>query len=139
MNPPDEKRPPTSPQAWLAHADSDLTLAIAGKNNESVLPEQICFHAQQAAEKALKAVLVHRRVDFPLTHDIEQLLQIAEHAGIDLPNDVSLAGTLTPYAVETRYPGFWQPITDPDVDEALGLAEQILVWAKRHVAKDNTG
>jgi HEPN domain-containing protein len=62
---------PGSPEERLAHAESDLNLARLGKNRDDVLPEQVCFHAQQAAEKALKAVLRHRKIEFPLIHDNE--------------------------------------------------------------------
>ena len=43
---------------WLRHAESDLSLAQIKRNGDEILIETLCFHAQQAAEKALKAVLV---------------------------------------------------------------------------------
>jgi HEPN domain-containing protein len=76
MNPPGSKRLPTSPDEWLMHALSDLKLGKLGQKNKGILRQQICFHAQQAAEKAFKAVLLYRKVDFPLTHDIEELMDI---------------------------------------------------------------
>ncbi len=66
MNPPAKKRTPTTPEDWMIHALSDLKLAQLGKENEDVLHEQICFHTQQAVEKALKAVLLFCKIDFPL-------------------------------------------------------------------------
>jgi HEPN domain-containing protein len=42
-------------------------------------------------------------------------------------------GDLTPYAVETRYPGYWDEINEADVDVALNLAEQVLTWAEKHI------
>ncbi len=62
------------PEEWLVHAKSDLNLARLSKGRDDVLPEQVCFHSQQAAEKALKAVLLHRKIEFPFIHDIEELL-----------------------------------------------------------------
>lgn len=55
---------PGGPQDWLRHAWSDLELARI-KRNSKVLLEDLCFHAEQAAEKALKAVLVFESVAFP--------------------------------------------------------------------------
>lgn len=52
-----KRLPPNVPQIWLDHATSDLALVRLGLGSKDVLPEQICFHAQQAVEKALKAVL----------------------------------------------------------------------------------
>jgi len=128
MNLPRESRDAVSPHEWLKHARSDIRLARLALNEE-ILPEQICFHAQQAAEKALKAVLLHRKVDFPFTHDLEQLVDVAQNAGITIPDDLSDIGSLTPYAVQARYPGFWGEITDSDLDEAVTLAERALGWA----------
>lgn len=125
-----DQRKSGTPKDWLTHAESDLNLARLGHGSEQVLPQQICFHAQQAAEKALKAVLLSGRVDFPLTHDIEQLLEIAERAEIDLPPEVRDASQLTPYAVETRYPGSWQEVTDDDANAAIELAQHVIIWAK---------
>ena len=102
MTPP--KRPLLiDPPAWIISAESDLTLARLG-HIQDVLPEQICFHAQQAVEKAFKAVLISASVEFSLTHDLEELLDIFAEAGIPVPEELLYAGSLTPYAVETRYP-----------------------------------
>jgi HEPN domain-containing protein len=113
----------------MSHAESDLRLARLAAADESIRPEQVCFHAQQAAEKAIKAVLLARRIEFPLTHDIEELLEIAEAGLIKLPEDLRDAGLLTPYAVETRYPGNWAELAERDVEEAMHMAEQVLAWA----------
>lgn len=129
MKPPLEHGPPGSPQDWLAHAESDLNLARIAREQKDVLPEQACFHAQQAAEKALKAVLLFKKIEFPLVHDIEELLELAKQNGLVLPREVSDAGALTPYAVEARYPGHMEEIAPSDVDEAIHLAEGVFTWA----------
>ena len=89
----------------------------------------MCFHAQQASEKALKAVLLFNRVPFPLTHDLEALLELAKGGGIALPKAIEEIGTLTPYAVEARYPGQMEDLAASDVTEAIGLAEAVVRWA----------
>lgn len=58
-----------SGQDWLTRARSDLALARMTKTR-AVLYEHLCFHAQQASEKALKAVLGSHGVPFPKTHDL---------------------------------------------------------------------
>lgn len=135
MKPHERKRLPSSPEEWMAHALSDLNLARLGQEKEDILHEQICFHAQQAVEKALKAVLLFNKVDFPLTHDLDDLLDIAENAGIPLPTEIMDAGILTPYTVETRYPGYWEEITEQDVDEAIKLAKRTLMWVSEYISK----
>ena len=134
MTPMSKRPPPGSPEDWLAHAKSDLHLARLGKDRPEILPEQVCFHAQQAAEKALKGALLSRRIEFPLTHDIEELLEIAERSGLHVPPPVADAGSLTPYAVASRYPGSWEEITSPEVDEAIRSAEEVVTWATTLIA-----
>ena len=95
------KFPPGSPDEWFSHAMSDLSLARIGADSDEVLPEQICFHAQQAAEKDLKAILLRKGIEFPLIHDLEELLEIARQGKIQLPEWAENIATLTPYAVET--------------------------------------
>lgn len=133
MTPPPRKGFLASPGEWLAHARSDLAFARLGLNQD-ILPEQLCFHAQQAVEKALKAVLLHAGVDFPFTHDLEALLDTLSSAGIEVPDELQDVGLLTPYAVETRYPGFWGEIGAADVRDAIGLADRVLAWAQTRVA-----
>jgi hypothetical protein len=63
----------------------------------------VCFHAQQAVEKALKAVLAARGVEFPFIHDISGLAKLCREAGAPLPGDLDGADLLTPYAAGLRY------------------------------------
>ena len=128
MTPPLKQDPSGSPQDWLAHAESDLNLARIAQAQKDVLPEQACFHAQQTAEKALKAVLLFKKIEFPLVHDIEELLELARQNGLALPAEVSDAGMLTPYAVEARYPGHLEEVAPSDVSEAIRIAESVFTW-----------
>lgn len=130
MNPEELKRVPGSPAEWLSHAESDMRLAQLASQDARIRREQVCFHAQQAAEKSIKAVLLKQEVSFPLTHHIGTLLALAERNGIPLPEEVRRAGVLTPYAVETRYPGPWPEVTEAELEEALHVAQQVLAWAK---------
>jgi len=80
-----------------------------------------CFHAQQAAEKCLKAFLAYRSVEYPYTHNLAKLIEIC--AGLD-PAFRSLLSTvapLTPYAVELRYDDSFFP-TESVAKEARSSA-----------------
>ncbi|MDH4265127.1 MAG: HEPN domain-containing protein [Deltaproteobacteria bacterium] len=136
MNPQNSKRIPGSPREWLSHAESDLRLAKLAANDPYIIGGQVCFHAQQAAEKSIKAALLFWGIEFPLTHDIEELLKLAEDQGVIIPEEVQEADHLTPYAVETRYPGYLQEITGDDVSNALRIAEQTVSWAKGFLAEE---
>ncbi len=137
MNPPEgEKIPlPISPDEWLKHAISDIKFAKLGKKEQDILSQQICFHARKTVEKALKAILLFCKIDFPLTHDIEELIELLTNSGISVPEEILETDILTPYAVETRYPGYWGEITENDVDEALNLAEKVIEWVKKYISE----
>ncbi len=122
-----------SAENWLARARSSLALAKVDKPPEC-LWEDLCFHAQQAAEKAIKAVLVHHNLHFRFVHDINELLSVLQQAGIEVPPSFREAGTLNEYAVMTRYPGTYEMVSEIDYRKAIALAESILEWAVRVVA-----
>ena len=90
---------------WLRRARSNLARAKADRRLPEVLYEDLCFDAQQAAEKAIKAVLVYKKIQFPKTHDIIDLLTLLDGGGIETSEELRQADSLTFYAVETRYPG----------------------------------
>ena len=73
---------------WLRRAQNDLALSQI-TDDERIAPEILVYHAQQAAEKAIKALLVKRQVEFPYTHSINTLLSICQTAGIDVPSSVA--------------------------------------------------
>jgi HEPN domain-containing protein len=87
------------PDEWLRHARSNLSRCRADRSLPDVLFEDLCFDAQQAAEKALKAVLVLGGRRFPKTHDLAELLHLVAATGLRLPPEVLEAKRLTPYAV----------------------------------------
>jgi len=131
MPPPDAPR--GSPADWLRHARSDLVLARSSPTDEEVLLETLCFHAQQAAEKAIKAVLVFCGLGFPRTHSIGALLHLLPDA---VPRDTVLeeAASLTDYAVTSRYPGEAEDVTKQELSEAVTIADRVVAWASRIVA-----
>lgn len=92
-----------SARAWLGRARSNLVLSKQEKPSGAVW-EDLCFNAQQAAEKALKSVLTLQATDFPKTHDIEHLLDLLEQSGRSIPESLRRGVRLTQYAVELRYP-----------------------------------
>lgn len=94
-------RDPSDPQSWLRRARSNLARARAGRPTAEVLYEDLCFDAQQAAEKAVKGVLVARQRDFPKTHVVERLLALVEAAGVEVPVSLREAGDLTVRGAES--------------------------------------
>lgn len=101
--------------------------------------EDLCFDAQQAAEKAIKAVFVRSGELFPFTHDLEKLLNLLEQIGLKIPKYVREANKLSPFAAETRYPSRAAPVTSRQYRRAIRIATAVLRWAERQVAAGGAG
>lgn len=127
----DELQDPTDPHVWLSYAKSNLLLAEKGGKVKGVRLEDLCFNAQQAAEKALKAVCIANNLEFPKTHSLIRLMDIIQAAGISIPANVKEADTLTQFAVETRYPSLSEEITKQEYKEAILVASRVLFWAEK--------
>lgn len=121
---------PDNPRNWLARAHSNLLLAKTGRQ-QGVFLEDLCFEAQQAAEKAFKAVCVFCKVEFPKTHSLVTLAGLLEQAGIPLPPEAREASTLTSYAVQSRYPDWDEAVTELEYQRALAVAAQVVIWAEK--------
>jgi HEPN domain-containing protein len=118
---------------WLAKAQNDLLNADNNLKSKVIPYDTVCFHAQQAAEKLLKAYLVTRGVPPPFTHDLLLLLErILPHcADAETLRDELVL--LMPYAVAARYPdGFFMP-TPEDAGEARRAAQDVLEWLQFHL------
>jgi HEPN domain-containing protein len=122
-----------SPSDWLLRARSNLARARQEKP-DGVLYEDLCFDAQQAAEKSIKALLVARGLPFRFVHDIGELLKAAADGGIEVPDSVMESVELTEYAVEARYPGPFEAVTDAEWRTAVRLAETVVAWAEAEIA-----
>jgi HEPN domain-containing protein len=131
---PPRKRAPGTPQEWLARAKSNLAIARKGKTEE-MFWEDLCFNTQQAAEKAIKAVLQHRAIRFRYVHNLEELLTTLEKHGVVIPAGVNEAVILTQYALETRYPGGFEPVNEAEYRRAVILAEQVVSWAEEMLSE----
>jgi HEPN domain-containing protein len=98
-----------------------------------VLLEDLCFDAQQCAEKAIKGVFVGRGEKFPYVHDLKKLLQQLERNGVKIPKYLWDADDLSVFAVVTRYPDLVGPVTTKQYRRAVRIAEAVLRWAERQV------
>ena len=119
---------PGSPEDWLRHARSDLAIARAYPLRGALI-EALCFHAQQAAEKAIKAVLIAKGVAPPRTHNIGTLLDRLP-SELVVPFDLHEVSDLTDFAVTARYPGELEPIAEDEYHDAVKLAEAVVLWAE---------
>ncbi|MCX6029663.1 MAG: HEPN domain-containing protein [Chloroflexi bacterium] len=100
---PPERFPPDDPREWLSRARSNLIQALLERPD--VYLEDLCFQAQQAVEKALKALLPR----------IREVVQLSD------------------YAVEARYPGVGEPVTWQEYHDAVVLAGEAVSWVEENL------
>ena len=126
-----ERFPPDDPREWMGRARGNL--ARAKRRAPGDYLEDLCFDAQQAAEKAIKAVMIERGIEFPYVHDLNRLASILERDGNTIPEGVRRSGVLTKYAMMTRYPGAMEPVSEEEYADAIGIAEAVVRWAEEHL------
>lgn len=115
--------------AWLELAAGDLLVARRIVGDEELPPWAAAFHAQQAAEKALKGVLVAQGIAFERIHDLEALATRLPAPARDAFDFDELA-RLTPWAVQGRYGIEDAGFTRDDVEGLVDAAERVVVAAR---------
>lgn len=108
-----------------AKEDADAVRKFAA--DRDIADSVVGFHAQQAVEKAMKAVLTSRLDAFPWTHDLRHLIERLDAIDVSLPGALSDVRVLAPWAVEFRY---GETIEDSlNREQAVALAEAVIAWA----------
>lgn len=118
-------------QQWLDRARSNLERARMDKFSRHILYEDMCFDCQQSVEKALKALMVSKNIQFEWTHQIGILIKTLEDNQIEVPDGIKKSASLSVYAVRTRYPGDEEPVTKDEFQEALNLADTVFGWVEK--------
>jgi HEPN domain-containing protein len=110
---------------WIEKAEADLRTAEYLLTMKERCPfDVVCFHSQQCAEKYLKALLVQLDSEFPKTHDLVVLFNLArDKAGLILR--VEDVQPLNRYSIEARYPGEWEPIDGIEAGSAVTMAGKV--------------
>lgn len=114
-------------QAWMVKAWRDLETARRSATGHPPFYDVAVYHCQQAAEKAVKAFLVHHERPYERTHDIEVLVDLACEVDGSFSTLADAADALTPYATRLRYPNatFAVEPQPTEYDEALQHAQAI--------------
>ncbi len=117
------------PPEWIAKAEGDCAMTISAIRRTSPITFAACFHAQQCAEKYMKAMLVALKQRFPKAHDLVALNKQCEESGILITVSEDGLQRLSYHAVETRYPG--QVPSIEDAREALETAKAVRRFARK--------
>lgn len=116
---------------FLRKAEHDLASARFLLTGEDLFTSA-CFHCQQLAEKAIKAVLTHNSIRFKRIHDLDLLLSLLNDP--DFRSVWSYAPILNSYAVDTRYPGDYDEPGRQDAEEAFRMAVEIYDLCKKKLS-----
>ena len=122
-------------QQWLEFANADLE--TADFLYEKQYPRQleiICYHCQQAGEKAIKALYIAKEIPggIPRKHDLWFLLEQMKNI-VDIPESIyDAAEKLDSYAIVFRYPGE-NRVDDYRAKQAIGLAKTIINWVNQNI------
>jgi len=116
---------------WMKYAKADNTAATLLSGHHPAQLEIVCFHCQQAGEKALKAILAYNDVIIPRTHNLYELLQLCEAFSPGISTELARqADQLTNFAVITRYPSGEMEVIEADMILALKNADCILAYVE---------
>jgi HEPN domain-containing protein len=116
---------------WMDRAKSSLVISKT-RYDENVFYEDLCFQAQQAVEKALKALLIFYKVDPEKTHNLVALIkELSKY--ITIPEEINETAILNDYAVQTRYPGGYTPIEEEEYNNAIIIAEKCIKWIEKKI------
>lgn len=120
-------------QQWIEFAKTDI--GVAKHLNEQYYPkplEIICYHCQQAVEKAIKAIIIlcGAKGGLPKKHNLSFLLMQISNM-VDIPERYyDYSDELTPYGISVRYPNELH-IEEHHVKNALQYADEIVCWAEK--------
>ena len=115
---------------WFRRADDDLILIEAIIKGDIFLPNPICFHAQQVAEKYLKGFLAYKDLHTRKIHDLEILVKDCQKIDNSFEEILESVKFLNQFYIETRYPGDYVEFSKKDAErsyqEALKIKDFII-------------
>ena len=113
----------------IRKAQDDIVLLDKIVDDENISSEIVGFHAQQAIEKLLKALLISKIIPFRRTHDLGELTDLFSEHAIEVPDELYDLDDLTPFAVEYRYDVFTPPNKEAfSRTEALERVKAVHSW-----------
>ena len=121
--------PEVDPCQWLAKAEDDLRSAQANLQPGFILPAQSMWASQQAAEKAIKAVLLSLGIRFPFTHDLVALVALLPSERRP-PSAIVLLAELAEVATAMRYPSDEPKPIETDAQRGYATAAAVVEWVR---------
>ena len=117
---------------WLKYAENDLEAVRILSNHHPMQLEIICYHCQQAAEKALKAYLLYNDREPPKTHNLESLIDLCVEFSEDFNDIIDECEYLNPFGIQPRYP-FGFELVDNDAIMSSKKSDMIVEFVKEKI------
>lgn len=111
-------------RAWFKKAVHDIRMAELALKDNPAMTDQVVYHAQQSAEKAMKGFLTWHEQIFRKTHNLVELGEACARLQPDLEPILRRAATLSDYAWQYRYPGDLDEPNTEEAEDALSLARE---------------
>ncbi len=127
------KQPIDLARQFLAVAQNDIKAFQRLADDVDIADASVGFHAQQAVEKCLKAVLALRSIKFRRKHDLHELLELFEQHSLPLPPMSDVLDELNPYAVTLRYDLL--DVEALDRERAKVIVNTVRQWAEEQIQR----
>lgn len=118
--------------AWMEKAVADLEMARKLAEDDR-FPDGVAFHAQQATEKAMKALLTKQGIEFSKTHNLARLQILIDDIDAEIGSRLVGVDELTPYAVTYRYPGTQPTLSLAESHRALEIADRVIEAIRKRI------
>lgn len=126
------KRPEDLARRFLTLADRDIRAFLKLADDPGIDDEVVGFHAQQAVEKCLKAMLAKHCVELRKTHDLQLLIELLIQNNLPSPPLREEIDALGPFAVELRYDLM---ATEPlEREQVRAVVAAVRDWAEQQVS-----
>ena len=122
----------------LRKAQQDLVIVSRAADDFEIADEIVGFHVQQATEKCLKSVLAARGIAYRRTHDLQELYDLLEDSGVNVPGVALDLVAWSPFAVAYRYED-WFATHPVDRARAVDLVRALIAWVQSELAQMNPG
>lgn len=119
-------------EKWFKKAENDLLVITNNLASQQVPVDACCFHAQQAAEKYLKAYLISKKIVFPKIHDLQALNNLCCTVNASFKEIEEATTNLSDYAIAPRYPDALDDLTIEDARKALNDAHTIKAFVLKN-------
>lgn len=123
---------------WIEKADHDLGSAKIIFLHLPDYFDTVAFHCQQAVEKYIKAILIHKGIEFQRSHDLIYLLELLSNNTAISQDKYIKAVILNGYGVQIRYPNKIIKLSKEDLQQAIAISDEFRLFVFEQIGIEET-